>query len=189
MAQFGENPGRMPVYGRSALPICSTRPRSAKYPHALSFLPRLPARRAVSMVFLAMQSGLGTFAAVAMAFALLCQSAEAGPFKRKKNDPRLTVLGIAVGAGMTAAYFGLRDWRWKGSNNAKVSSGGAAVITTVGCMALSPIVGTIVVQRELTMREAYVMTADCIVPFVGGWLMGKAFDNHPEWEAMRPRRR
>jgi hypothetical protein len=34
-----------------------------------------------------------------------------------------------------------------------------------------------------------VMTADCIVPFVGGWLMNKAFDDHPEWEGKRPRRR
>jgi hypothetical protein len=131
----------------------------------------------------------GMFAVVAMAFALLCQNAEAGPLKRKKDDPRLTVSGFAVGAGMTAGYFALRDWRWKDPRNAKVSGGAATVITTVGCMALSPIVGTIVVQRELTLREAYVMTADCVVPFVGGWLMNKAFDDHPEWEGKRPRRR
>jgi hypothetical protein len=90
---------------------------------------------------------------------------------------------------MTAPFFALRDWSWKEPRNAKVSGGAATVITTVGCMAHSPIVATVVVQRELTLREAYVMTADCIVPFVGGWLMSKAFDDHPEWEGKRPRRR
>jgi len=138
---------------------------------------------------LEMKSGFGIFAVVAMAFALLCPSAEAGPFKRRKEDPRLTASGFAVGAVTTAGYFALRDWRWKGSNNFFFIYWGSTVIYTVGCMALSPIVGTIVVQRELTLREAYVMTADCIVPFVGGWLMSKAFDDHPEWEGKRPRRR
>ena len=140
---------------------------------------------------LEMKSGFGIFAVVVMAFALFCPSAEADPLKRRKEDPRLTASGFAVGAVTTAGYFALRDWRWKGSDNAKVSNGGATVITTVGCMALSPIVGTIVLHRELTLREAYVMTADCIVPFVGGWLMSKAFDDHPEWEGAgkRPHRR
>ena len=133
--------------------------------------------------------GFGIFAVAVMAFALMCPSAEAGPLKRRKEDPRLTASGFVVGAGMTAAFFALRDWSWKEPRNAKVSGGAATVITTVGCMALSPIVGTVVVQRELTLREAYVMTADCIVPFVGGWLMSKAFDDHPEWEGKRPRRR
>jgi protein-S-isoprenylcysteine O-methyltransferase Ste14 len=135
-----------------------------------------------------MKSGFGICAVVVTAFALFCQSAEAGPLKRRMEDPRLTASGVVVGAVMTAAYFALRDWRWNEPPNAKVSNGGAAVITTVGCMALSPIVGTIVVQRELSLREAYVMTADCVVPFVGGWLMSKAFDDHPEWEGKRPRR-
>jgi drug/metabolite transporter (DMT)-like permease len=138
---------------------------------------------------LEMKSGFGIFAVAVMAFALMCPSAEAGPIKRRKEDPRLTASGFVVGAGMTAAFFALRDWSWKEPRNAKVSGGAATVITTVGCMALSPIVGTVVVQRELTLREAYVMTADCIVPFVGGWLMSKAFDDHPEWEGKRPGRR
>jgi hypothetical protein len=89
---------------------------------------------------------------------------------------------------MTAAYFGLRDWSWRHPKNAKVSDGGATVITTFGCMALSPIVSTVVLQRELTMREAYAMTGDCIIPFVGGWLVNQAFDAHPEWEAKTARK-
>jgi hypothetical protein len=138
-----------------------------------------------------MKPWLGAVAGVAVVLGALCQNADARPRNRKGDDTRLTATGFAVGAGMTAAYFALRNWRWKEPRNAKVSNGGATVITTVGCMALSPIVGTIMVQRELTLREAYVMTADCVIPFVGGWLMNKAFDDHPEWEsvAARPRRR
>jgi hypothetical protein len=136
-----------------------------------------------------MMRWLGLVTVVVTGMTLLCQSADARPLKRNQDDPRLTATGIGVGLGMTAGYFALRDWKWKEPRNAKVSNGGAMVLTTVGCMALSPIVGTIVVQRELTLREAYVMTADCIVPFVGGWLMNKAFDDHPEWEGKRPRRR
>jgi hypothetical protein len=136
-----------------------------------------------------MKRWLGLVTVVVTGIALLCQSADARPLKRNQDDPRLTATGIGVGVGMTAAYFALRDWKWKEPRNAKVSNGGAMVITTVGCMALSPIVGTIAVQRELTLREAYAMTADCVIPFVGGWLMNKAFDAHPEWEAKGRRAR
>jgi hypothetical protein len=129
-----------------------------------------------------MKRWMGIVTVVVMAMALLSHGAEARVLKRNKDDPRLFWSGLAVGAGMTAGYFALRDWKWKDPPNARVSNGGAMVLTTVGCMALAPIVGTIVVQRELTMREAYVMTADCVIPFVGGWLMSQAFDAHPEWE-------
>src|SRR5262245_34993320 len=118
-----------------------------------------------------MKRWLGIVTVLIAAMGLLCQNAEARVLKRNQDDPRLFWSGLAVGAGMTAGYFALRDWKWKDPAHAKVSSGGAAVLTTVGCMALAPMVGTIVVQRELTLREAYVMTADCVIPFVGGWLM------------------
>jgi hypothetical protein len=53
--------------------------------------------------------------------------------------------------------------------------------TTFGCMALSPIIAGALVDanehRQLTSREVHVMLADCTIPFVGGWLMGKYFDS------------
>jgi hypothetical protein len=70
------------------------------------------------------------------------------------------------------------------------------IVTTAGCLALSPIVGTVLTQRQLTYREAYGLFADCVIPFIGAWLVDKAFDAHPEWEPDRalvrrepPRRR
>ena len=50
-------------------------------------------------------------------------------------------------------------------------------------MAVSPMVATMVVNRPLTMREAHVLVASCVLPIVGGWLVNEAYDAHPEWEA------
>ena len=54
-------------------------------------------------------------------------------------------------------------------------------MTTVGCMALSPMIASIVVYntqgRNLTHREAMGMGADCIVPFLGSLIVNAAFDD------------
>jgi hypothetical protein len=59
-------------------------------------------------------------------------------------------------------------------------AGSWAVGTTFGCLALSPIVAGALVNanehRQLTSREVHVMLADCTIPFIGGWLMGKYWD-------------
>jgi hypothetical protein len=119
-----------------------------------------------------------------VALPLFCQSANAGSSTPHRTDPRITAASIGVGAATTAGFFALRDWRLNNSNRRLngFTGTGAAVVTTMGCLALSPIVGTVMVGRELTFREAYALTADCVVPFVGAWLVNKAFDAHPEWE-------
>ena len=33
------------------------------------------------------------------------------------------------------------------------------------------------------------LTADCVVPFIGAWLVNKAFDAHPEWEPKPAKKR
>jgi len=135
---------------------------------------------------LGMNRKLAVFAAAVAAFAFTASGAQAGGYKHHHHrhlDHRLKVVSIGVGAASTAAYFGINNWHWRWQNNAALSQGGAIALTTVGCMALSPIVGTIVVNRELTMREAHVMIASCVVPVIGGWLVEAAYDAHPEWEA------
>ncbi len=135
---------------------------------------------------LGMNRKLAVFAAAVAAFAFTASGAQAGGYKHHHHrhlDHRLKVVSIGVGAASTAAYFGINNWHWRWQSNAALSQGGAIALTTVGCMALSPIVGTIVVNRELTMREAHVMAASCVVPIIGGWLVEAAYDAHPEWEA------
>ena len=124
------------------------------------------------------------------ALALVCQSANAAPRRQHANDPRLGAVSFGVGTASTVGYFALRDWHFNKSGRVNgLSTGGAVALTTMGCLALSPIVGTIVVRRELTFREAYSLTADCVIPFVGAWLVNRAFDAHPEWEPKPVRRR
>lgn len=126
-----------------------------------------------------------TFAVLATvaSLVLVCQSAHAQfPFTQK-GDQRLQAVSLGVGAAATAAYFGINHWRWNHWNASAISAGGAYVGTTIGCMAIAPIIGTIVVNRPLTMREGHVLFASCLIPFVGGWLVNAAYDAHPEWEA------
>ena len=129
--------------------------------------------------------------AAVVAVQLFSQSADARQRRDYQTDPRLQATSIGVGAATTIGFFALRDWKLRGQGHVRangIGPAGAAITTTMGCLALSPIVGTIMVQRELTFREAYALTADCVVPFVGAWLVNKAFDAHPEWEP-RPARK
>jgi hypothetical protein len=125
------------------------------------------------------------FALVIAAMAALVVAAPGAQAQgRHHTDPRLKAVGIGVGAASAATYFGINHWSWKWNTNAAgLSQGGAIALTTVGCMAVSPILGTIVLNRPLTMREAHVLAVSCIIPIIGGWLVNAAYDAHPEWEA------
>jgi hypothetical protein len=114
---------------------------------------------------------------------LMGQSVRAQEFRLFRGDPELIIPSIGVGLATTGAYFAVRN---AGGGGHRITQLGAFGLTTVGCMALTPIVSGIVVQRELTRREAHVMIADCIVPFVGGWLMHAYFDAYPERDSVPP---
>jgi uncharacterized membrane protein YidH (DUF202 family) len=121
-------------------------------------------------------------AAVIAAFAFTAQSADAGGRHRHHIDKRLTAVSIGVGAASTAAYFGINNWQWNGWNNSSgLTRAGAWGITTMGCAAVSPMVGTVVLNRPLTYREAHILIADCVIPFVGGWLVNEAYNSGVLW--------
>ena len=89
-----------------------------------------------------------------------------------RQDPRLWATGVVVGLGATAGYIAWRHQR--GTSTTSLQSGritplAAYTLTAIGCAAAFPIVGTLVVNRPLTTREAYTGIANCIVPFIGGW--------------------
>jgi hypothetical protein len=95
------------------------------------------------------------------------------------QDPRLTGVGIAIGAGAGAASWELT--RKHGTPYVRhVSYGAAYGVTTFACAVLYPIVGTIVINRMLTPREAYTGIADCVVPIIGGWIVD-AMLPHDAW--------
>jgi hypothetical protein len=126
-----------------------------------------------------------TIAAAAMAMAFSGQAAHAQQQYSWWNwfwgnqDPRLTVTGMAVGAGATAGYYALRRAPGPNALNAQpirlAPAFPAYVMTTVGCQAAFPIIGTLWLNRPLTTREIYTGMANCVVPFVGGWAVDYAF--------------
>lgn len=94
------------------------------------------------------------------------------------QDPRLTGVGIGLGAASTAVSFAATAHHHAHFGNGVFISAWAA--TAAGCMVVYPIVGTIVLNRPLTPREAYDGMADCIVPFIGGYIVD-AMLPHDAW--------
>ncbi len=134
-----------------------------------------------------MKRTLAILAAAIAAFAFTAQSANAG-WRHHHHIGKLTAVSIGVGAASTAGYFAINHWQTNGWNGiGGISQGAAWGMTTIGCMAVAPIVGTVVLNRELTLREGQVLAASCVVPIIGGWLVNAAWDAHPEWEGGGPK--
>jgi hypothetical protein len=136
-----------------------------------------------------MKKSLIALATAVSMFGLVGQATTANAFLLNDRSPNVTAGQIIAGVGMTAAYYaaicnnGFRNCANFTSHRALKYYG----LTTVGCMALSPIIGGLLVsyneKRELKSSEVFMMTADCLVPIIGGWIAKAAFDAHPEWDA------
>ena len=120
--------------------------------------------------------------AVIASLALPISEANAGA-RKYRTDDRLAATSLFVGLGTTAGFFALRGWKFNGKGPYHgVGRAQAFVMMTAACLAVSPIVGTVAVGRELTYREAYGLFADCVIPFVGSYLVDRAFDANPQGE-------
>jgi hypothetical protein len=130
-------------------------------------------------------------AAAAAAFALSAVPAKADwIWPWSVRDPNLAASNFVVGAAATGGYFALRHNHRRAPFNTGVhSAAGAYAATSIGCAAVSPIIGTMIVNRPLTQREVGVSTANCFLPFLGGMIVNAAWDAHPEWSGPPPRRR
>ncbi len=132
---------------------------------------------------------LGLTMALTMMVGLVAQGGTAKAFLLNDRSPNVQAGQLIAGLGMTAAYYAAICNR-NFSSCARFDSARSLHyygLTTVGCMALSPIIGGLLVSynehRELKSSEAFMMVADCLVPIIGGWVMKAAFDAHPEWDA------
>lgn len=101
------------------------------------------------------------------------------------QDPRLTATGIGLGVAGDGATYALTHKH--GVPARRIASPGFAyAVTSYGCAVLYPIIGTVLLQRALTPREAYMGFADCFIPFVGGRIVDAILphtawnDGHPE---------
>jgi hypothetical protein len=105
-----------------------------------------------------------------------------------RQDPKLFVTGVVVGAGATAAYWGLRQGKFHTLNGTRrvsqhnITQLGAYAVTTVWCASAFPIIGTLVMQRALTTREVYTGMANCVVPILGGWAVEAMYHGQAWYE-------
>jgi len=132
---------------------------------------------------------LGLALAITAFGGLVAQSGKANAFLLTNRSPNVLAGQIIAGGSMTAVYF-TQICHHNFHHCANFTSAKALKwygITTVGCMALSPIIGGLLVsaneRRELRSSEAMGMLADCVVPIIGGWIVQAAYDAHPEWNA------
>ncbi len=131
-------------------------------------------------------------AALILAMGLPSGVAQAGDnplwtFLFRGQDPRLTATGIAVGVATTGASYALVHKH--GVPAVRPASPFIALaVTTYGCAVVYPIAATIVLRRALTPREAYTGMADCVIPFIGGWIVDAALP-HTAWNDGLPARR
>lgn len=107
-------------------------------------------------------------AAAFAAFVFTAQTADAG--QRKAIDPVIDADNFWLGAA------------WTGAAVAMAKPVAPVVIaTTMGCMATSPMVATVVLKRPLKYREAHILMGSCLVPFVGAWIVNEAYNNGWLW--------
>lgn len=123
--------------------------------------------------------------AVAM-FGLVAQSGSANAFLLRDRSPNVTAAQLVVGLGTTGAYLALTHRHHHKLFDGRFSAKWYG-LTTVGCMALTPILGGALVGanegRELKSSEVFMMTGDCIVPILGGLFWKAMFDANPQWDA------
>ena len=127
--------------------------------------------------------------AAAAVIGLFAQIGTAQAFLLKDRSPSVTAGQIIVGAGMTGAYWGLACHHHSGHCKpwGKHFSAKWYGLTTVGCFALTPIIGGALVslneRRELRSSEVFMMMGDCVLPIIGGLIAKAAFDANPHWDA------
>lgn len=125
----------------------------------------------------------------ALSFGMVMQTSNANAFLLRDRSPNVTAGQLIAGAGMTAAYYSAicnrnfsRCARFDSARSLKWYG-----MTTIGCFALSPLIGGMLVsyneKRELKSSEVFMMVGDCVLPIVGGLIAKAAFDANPQWDA------
>lgn len=103
------------------------------------------------------------------------------------QDPRLAGVGIGVGAATAVTSYFLTE-KHGNPGVRHMTAWGAYGVTTLGCVAVYPMVATVVLNRPLTPREAYIGMADCVVPFLGGMWVDAVLP-HTAWYDGTPAKR
>jgi len=132
-----------------------------------------------------MKRFIALFAAAIAAVALTCSSADA---HWRKNDQRVKAVEAGAAVASTVAFGSAIGWSW--TKHSASYNWGAYGYVTAGCVLLSPIVATVVLNRPVTPREFWTLTGSCIIPIVGGMIAESIYDanNPPPVRHSRKRR-
>jgi hypothetical protein len=134
-----------------------------------------------------MKRRLLALAMIVAMFGLVAQGSTAQAFLLRDRSPSVTAAQIVVGGAMTGAYFALTYRNGKFTTFGQGRTLQWYGLTSIGCMALTPILGGALVghyeQRELRSSEVFIMLGDCVVPILGGLFWKAVFDANPEWDA------
>lgn len=94
------------------------------------------------------------------------------------QDPRLFWSGVVVGTGTGVA--GIYLAKKHGNPPVRhVSIATSYAVTTYACAVIYPMVATVALNRMLTPREMYDGVGDCIVPFIGGYIVDAILPHDP----------
>ena len=133
-----------------------------------------------------MKKQLFTLGAAMAALGLFAQVSTADAHLLGRRSPNVTAAQLSVGIASTATLYALTH---RHGHHARIGSRTFLKwhsLTTIGCMALTPIVGAAFVghneHRELRSSEVFMMAGDCVVPILGGLFWQAMFDAHPEWD-------
>jgi hypothetical protein len=86
-------------------------------------------------------------------------------------------VGIGIGTGVSSYYLTKKHGT---PPHRPMSAGMAYGVTTYACAVAYPFVGTWLLNRPLTPREMYIGVGECVVPFLGGWLVDQWLP-HTAW--------
>ncbi|HEX4411738.1 MAG TPA: hypothetical protein VH206_23435 [Xanthobacteraceae bacterium] len=96
------------------------------------------------------------------------------------QDCRLWWGGLGIGIGTTvASYYATKKHGFPAHR--PMTIGAAYGLTTFGCAVATPFVGTFLLNRPLTPREMYTGVADCVIPFIGGYIVDNYLLKHDAW--------
>ncbi len=108
--------------------------------------------------------------------ALTCSSADA---HWRKTDRRVVAVEVGAGVVSTVAYGSAIGWSW--TKHSSAYNWGAFGYVTAGCIVLSPIVASAIMNRPVTPREFWTLTGSCVIPIVGGYIAEAIYDaNNPQ---------
>ncbi len=130
-----------------------------------------------------MKRSFALAAALIAAFVFTMPTAEAGGRGHRGYVAKeVKAAALITGVAATATWFSLNAWNWRWDNPHGLTSLAAYGATTMGCMAVAPMVGTVLAKRSMTMREGHILAGSCVLPIIGGYLVNAAYDNNPQWE-------